>query len=106
MDSFAKLPKGMQHHVVVGTEKIMSSGKAPFESDCIIDIGSSQPYFVEDITPTLTAPRCSQLGYWSTKRFRRLSVQEMMRLQGADFVTLHGWEQVISEKADGGDRRE
>ena len=54
-----------------------------------------------DIAPTLTATRCSSHGYWSTKRFRRLSIPEMMRLQGADFVTLHGWEEVISERQMG-----
>ena len=83
------------------TDKIMSSGKDPFERDYIIDVGCSQPYFMEDIAPTLTASRCSERGYWSTQRFRRLSIPEMMRLQGADFVTLHGWEEVISERQMG-----
>ena len=68
---FANLSKSMQEHVVVASAKIMSSGKDPFEHDYIIDIGSSQPYFTKDVAPTLTATRCSQRGYWSTKRFRR-----------------------------------
>ena len=101
MDSFAHLSKGMQQSVVATTNKIMSSGKDPFEHDYIMDMGSSHPYFIEDLAPTLTASRCSQRGYWSTKRFRRLSIPELMRLQGADFDTLHGWEEVISERQMG-----
>ena len=91
----------MQQNVVEMTDKIMSSGKDPFERDYIIDIGRPEPYFMLDIAPTLTATRCSSRGYWSTKRFRRLSIPEMMRLQGADFVTLHGWAEVISARQMG-----
>ena len=76
MDSFDHLSKGMQEHVLQATTKIMSSGKDPFELDYIVDIGSSQPYFVEECAPTLTATRCSQRGYWSTKRFQRLIIAE------------------------------
>ena len=101
MDSFAHLSKGMQQRVVATTKKIMSSGKDPFERDCIIDMGCSNSFYMENIAPTLTASRCSQRGYWSTKRFRRLSIPELMRLQGADFDTLHGWEEVISERQMG-----
>ena len=103
MDSFAHLSKHMQQNVVEMTDKIMSSGKDPFECDYIIDIGTGrpEPCFMLDIAPTLTATRCSSRGYWSTKRFRRLSIPEMMRLQGADFVTLHGWEEVIRDRQMG-----
>ena len=85
------------------TDKIMSSGKDPFERDYIADIGTGrpEPSFMLDIAPTLTATSCASRRYWSTKRFRRLSIPEMMRLQGADFVTLHGWEEVISARRMG-----
>eukprot|EP00974_Lingulodinium_polyedra_P111441 10778460-Lingulodinium_polyedra.AAC.1 len=56
---------------------------------------------MEDVAPTFAATRCSQRGFWSTKRFRQLSISEMMRLQGAAFATLHGWEEVISERQMG-----
>ena len=101
MDSFDGLPKGMKARTIEVTNKIMSSGKDPFECDYIGDIGSSTPHFREGMAPTLTATRCKQRGYWSTKRFRRLSIPEMMRLQGADFTLLRGWEDVISENQMG-----
>ena len=42
MDSFAQLSKHMQQNVVEMTDKIMSSGKDPFERDYIIDIGAGE----------------------------------------------------------------
>ena len=107
MDSFAHLSKGMQQRVVATTDKIMSSGKDPFERDYIADIGTGrpEPCSMFDIASTLTATSCASRRYWSTKRFRRLSIPDMMRLQGADFVTLHGWEEVINDRQRVGDRR-
>ena len=101
IDRFTPLCKGMQQRLVAMIDKMPSSGKDTFERDFIIDIRASIPFVTEDYVPTLTATRCSQLGYWSTKRFRRLSIPEMMRLQGADFPLLHGWEEVISERQMG-----
>ena len=58
----------------------------PSSLDAIIDIGCSASYRTYRVgaSPTLTASRCCHLGYFCTSLKRQLSVEELMRLQGAD----------------------
>ena len=69
-----------------GFKKIQKLGKVPKKVDAIIDIGSS-PRFAQcaiGYSPTLTYSRCKDRGYYATRLMRRLSVSEMIRLQGMD----------------------
>ena len=62
----------------------------PKSVDAVIDIGCSHRFSTYKVgaAPTLTAGRCASLGYFSTSLQRKLSVQELMRLQGANPRTL------------------
>lgn len=64
----------------------VSSTIDPFKTHCIVDVGSgfgNKSYMVGKC-PTITKARGSTLGYYDTKRNTRLSVTEMLRLQGTD----------------------
>ena len=59
---------------------------APKHVDAVIDIGASEKSSTWRVgaPPTLCAQRCASLGYFSTMLQRRLSITELMRLQGCD----------------------
>ena len=59
---------------------------APQHVDAVIDIGASDQFSTWRVgaSPTLCAQRCASLGYFSTMLQRRLSITELMRLQGCD----------------------
>ena len=58
----------------------------PKSVEAVIDIGCSLKYatYQVGVSPTLCAHRSASLGYFSTTLQRRLSVRELMRLQGAN----------------------
>ena len=62
----------------------------PKSVDAVIDIGCSPRFSTYKVgaAPTLTAGRCAARGYFSTSLQRKLSVPELMRLQGANPRTL------------------
>ena len=70
----------------LGFKRIQKLGKTPKNVDAIIDIGSSPKFAQCKIghAPTLTHSRCKTRGYYATRLMRRLSVSEMMRLQGME----------------------
>ena len=68
----------------------------------IIDAGGSTPHMMEGIFPTVTATRASGLAYWSSKRKRPVTVEELMRAQGVlDSHHFPGWQRVISQRQMG-----
>jgi hypothetical protein len=67
-------------------KKLMKMNLVPCQTDCILDLGASSRFatFKINMAPTLTASRCASQGYYSTKQMRKLSLSELMRLQGCD----------------------
>ena len=70
-------------------------------TDIILDTGGSKPHWTYDACPTITATRGSQRAFWSTKRGRFLSVEELARLQGVPDDLFDGWREVLSESQMG-----
>ena len=56
---------------------------------------------MRDMSPCLTAGHAGDLAYWSVNLCRRLTVNEMMRLQGVDLSRFHGWEDHVSHQQMG-----
>ena len=58
----------------------------PKRVEAVVDIGASPKFATWRMgtTPTLTSGRCGSRGYYSTTLQRRLSMTEMMRLQGCN----------------------
>ncbi len=69
--------------------------------DIIVDIGGSKPHWLTDSFPTITASRGSAQAFFSTCRMRCVTVEELMKLQGANMEVLQGWEQHISGRQMG-----
>eukprot|EP00959_Pyramimonas_sp_CCMP1952_P471183 9497993-Pyramimonas_sp.AAC.1 len=62
--------------------KMAEAGLDPTTSDAIINIGGTKPEYMVERCPCLTRTRCADLAFYSTKRLRTLTVNEMMALQG------------------------
>ncbi len=80
---------------------MMQSLDAADDADIILDSGGSAPHWVDGLCPCITATRGQSRDYWSAQRLRRLTITELMRLQGADEAMLAGWEDVISPQQMG-----
>ena len=67
-------------------KKLKKMKLVPSQTDCILDLGASSRFatFKINMAPTLTASRCASQMYYSTKQMRKLSLSELMRLQGCD----------------------
>ena len=50
----------------------------------IVDLQAGHPDWGVDESPTLTRARGMQLAFWSLQHGRRLSLQELMKLQGVN----------------------
>lgn len=61
-------------------------GIDPCTRHCIVDVGSGRgkATYMIDMCPTITKSRGGSCGFYDTKRSTRLSVQELLRLQGTD----------------------
>ena len=59
-----------------------TDGVRPESYDCVIDCGTSSSSIGIGYCPTLTSTRCRDRGYYSINHNRRLTLSEMMRLQG------------------------
>ena len=66
--------------------KLRSQGIVPQRTDCIIDLaaGKGRDHFTIDKFPTILACRASSRSYYATRLQRRVTLGEMMRLQGMD----------------------
>ena len=65
--------------------KLEKKGIKPFETDVIVDVNAGRFHcHAINQCPTITAARGKQLGFFHLRLKRRLSMPELMRLQGAD----------------------
>ncbi len=71
------------------------------DTDIILDCGGSKPQWKEGLCPCITATRGQSRDYWSAQRCRRLTLTELMKLQGANEAMLNGWADVISPQQMG-----
>ena len=69
--------------------------------NAIVGIGNTSMTFMRDMSPCLTANHAADRAYWSLSRRRRLTITEIMRLQGVSASRFDGWENVISERQMG-----
>ena len=93
---YERLTQTAKKNVDKTNDVLISKGMNPFEVDAIYDVGGSRPNWALDACPTITASRGSQRAFWSSKRFRLLDVNEMMKLQGAKPSTFTNWDKVIT----------
>ena len=70
--------------------------------ECVLDMGGTMPHVMLDVCPCITRARGGQLGFWSYKRVRRLSIPDLMRLQGVSPGRFSGWQQQASRFQMGG----
>ena len=98
MGSLADLPKANTQSLLNLTEMLTALERkgGDLRDEYIVDIGGTKMHMMKDLCPCLTASRASARGFWSSRRFRVLTTQEMMALQGVDPEMFPGWEQVIS----------
>ena len=62
----------------------LSEGCEPTKYAVIVDIGGSKPSWGVGHCPCITATRASSKAFWSLQHGRRLTISEMLRLQGFD----------------------
>ena len=93
---YESLSQTFKKNVDKTNDLLISKGMNPFDVDAIYNVGGSKPHWTLDACPTITASRGSQRAFWSSKRFRLLDVNEMMKLQGAQPSTFTNWDKVIS----------
>ena len=72
-----------QKMFVQSFQKIYDLGGSP-RDDWIVDLSGQSVSAMNSKCPCLTRSHCGNLGYFSTKRCRKLRLGEMMRLQGFD----------------------
>ena len=83
-------------------EKLMAEGLAPSDVDAIIDIGGSHVSIMKGKCPCLTRTRCADRAYFSSKRTRCLTINDMLRLQGHEPALWADWERVVTPRVMGG----
>ena len=71
------------------------------DADYIVDAGNSSPSMMQGRCPCLTSSHAGGLTYWSTRRTRFLTMEDMLLLQGADFKEFPDWRDVISQRQMG-----
>lgn len=69
-------------NVMTALQEIKAKGFDPLREPWIVDCDSSAPRmkYMKDLTPCMTCSRAA--GHWVTNRGRRMSKNEMLRLQG------------------------
>jgi len=75
--------------------KLSAAGEKPLEVPYVVDCDSSpsRAKWIKDGSPCITCGRAA--GHWVTNRGRRLTTDEMMRLQG---MRPHSFRKVVSER--------
>lgn len=73
---------------------IAAKGLDMWKTDAIVDVdqGRKKAAFMIDRCPCITSGRARSLGYFSTKRLRKLCLDDLIRLQGSnpDFIRQSG----------------
>ncbi len=95
VSDFGLLPGTAKKNVEKMLQVVLQQGRL-LAADVILDCGGSKPQWKVGMCPCITATRGQSRDYWSARRGRRLTITELMKLQGANEAMLHGWENVIS----------
>ncbi len=99
--AYHALNKTFKRSVDAANAILLKKGINPLDVDAIYDIGGTKPSWAFDACPTITASRGGQRAFWSSHRFRLLTVDELMLLQGAHIDSLRGWRDAIGEASMG-----
>ena len=102
LDDIDSLPETKRVNVMTGMMKIAEMAHDPTTTEAIINIGGTKPEFMIQRCPCLTKNRCADSAFYSTKRLRVLSIEEMMALQGVNAEVFAGWDDVLSARMMGG----
>lgn len=70
-------------------------------AEVIADLAGSSPVFMRDMCPCLTASHTSDGAFWSVRRRRPLSTEELMALQGMHVSAFKDWESVLNKRRMG-----
>ncbi len=101
LDDVQAMSKTKRNNVLDGLTKLAQQGLDPQKTEAIIDAGGTQQFTMMNTCPCLTRTRCGDMGYYSTKRLRLLTINDMMMLQGVDPAIFEGWEDVVSQRQMG-----
>ena len=71
------------------------------QKDNVADIGGSKPHVMFGTSPCLTRCRSGSRGYYSIKKQRFLSINDMCRLQGVPAKHIAGWRRAVSTRQMG-----
>ena len=80
------LGKTSSQNLLTTFKKLRAQNMVPRQTDAVADIGASSRFSSLQVgkCPTITAGRAKSAGYYATKLQRRLSLKELMRLQGCN----------------------
>ena len=70
------------HAVKTVCEKAKDLGQDPTSYPVVVDTNASKPIAMTRWTPTLTRARGRSLSWWSLQHGRKLTISELMRVQG------------------------
>ena len=94
--TFAKnLTKIMDNFIAKGNMEVLA------QKDNVADIGGSKPHVMFGTSPCLTRCRSGSRGYYSIKKQRFLSINDMCRLQGVPAKHIAGWRRAVSTRQMG-----
>lgn len=83
-----------QRNIDFAVAKAKASGLDPHSVDIVVDIGcsASRANMMYDLCPAITRSRAASCDFWLTSAGRRLTVDELLRLQGfsAQDINLDG----------------
>ena len=74
--------KNILHALIKVHEKAKALGQDPTSYPVVVGICSSKPGAMTGWTPTLTRARGQSSGWWSLQHGRKLTITELMRVQG------------------------
>ena len=89
------------NNIVKALQKLQRAGADCTREDFIIDIGGSTPKIGHGFCPCITKTRAGNMAFYSVKRYRRLSVDDMLKLQGFDPRDFAGWQKIVSTRQMG-----
>jgi len=96
---FAKLSKTKQKNILQMMEKYRAADHET--DDYICEVGNSVPFAMNHMSPCLTHTRAGDHGYWSLRRNRVLTTDDMMRLQGVHPSRFPQYSTVVTHRVMG-----
>ena len=65
-------------------KRLREAGHKPSQQKFVIDISGSKPHSCEDYSPCLTRSRAGSGGFWLSWQGRKMTIQEIIKLQGVN----------------------